>query len=120
MSLMIIISAIILVASKIPDLFTTLVKIKVIDDERNPLARACMHKLGIRNGLYFIFGVYQTIAGVFVYICYLADSFWWDLQLILSAIIIGVFNVAVAHYNWYQRHNYFTRLIGKVGHRFYG
>ena len=114
-----IISAIILVASKIPDLFTTLVKIKVIDDERNPLARACMHKLGIRNGLFFIFGVYLTIAGVTVYICYLADSFWWDLQLILSAIIIGVFNVAVAHYNWYQLHNYFTRLIVKMGRRFY-
>jgi len=114
-----IISAIIFVASKIPDLFTTLVRIKVIDDERNPLARVCMHKLGIRNGLFFIFGVYLTIAGAMVCICYLVDSFWWDLQLILSAIIIGVFNVAVAHYNWYQRHNYFTWLIMKMDHGFY-
>ena len=116
---MLIISTVILVASKIPDLFTTLVKIKVIDDERNPLARACMRKLGISNGLFFIFGVYLTIAGAMVYICYLADSFWWDVQLILGAIIIGIFNVAVAHNNWYQRHNYFTRLIVSMASRFY-
>ena len=114
-----IISAIILVASKIPDLFTTLVKIKAIDDERNPLARACMRQLGIRKGLFSIFGVYLTIAVAMIYTCYRADSFWWDLQLILGALIISVFNIAVAHYNWYQRHNYFTRLIDKIGRRFY-
>lgn len=119
MSLMMIISAIILVASKIPDLFTTLVKIKVIDDERNPLARVLMRKLGMRNGLFFVFGIYLTIVGAILYICYLVDSFWKDLQLILGAIIIAVFNIAVAHYNWYQRHNYFTRLIVTMGRRFY-
>lgn len=119
MSLILIISTIIVVASKIPDFFTTLMKIKVIDDERNPLARVCMRKLGITNGLFFIFGVYLMIAGAMVYTCYLADSFWWELQLIVSAIIIGVFNVAVAHYNWYRRHNYFTRLIMKMDPGFY-
>ena len=111
--------AIILALSKLPDLHSTLVRIRYVNQERNPVARFLMKKTGIKSGLYILTAIYMVIVVLTTYIAWSDIVPFSKIYFIVMGLIISAFNLGVAHHNYTGEDNFFTKVINKITGRFY-
>ena len=111
--------AIILAFSKLPDLYSTLVRIRYIRQERNPIARFFMKKTGIKSGLYILTVIYMVIVVLTTFIAWSDVAPYSKIYFIVLGLIISAFNLGVAHHNYTGKDNFFTKVINKITGRFY-
>jgi hypothetical protein len=116
MPLLIYLTSALIVLSKFLDCYTTSAQIVSIHQERNPLARLIMKRLGVRFTIWVIFVLALGIVGIStwsLFCCYTGIGYR------LGYIGIGAFiawvQFSVAHTNRTSRINFVTRfLLGKV------
>lgn len=105
-------SSLLVVVTKFLDCYTTDKGIRIIDQERNPLARKLMQRFGMRFTIWgiFLFTVLLVIAAL--YMLYGDDpSKLYKLAYIVVALFTSGAQAAVAHTNATGRLNVFTRFL---------
>lgn len=112
-------SLILFILSKIPDFHSTWMRIIVTNQEQNRWVCGVMQRSGIKTGLILVAVLYLLVVLLCYAFCLWADNLWLDLQFLLSAVIVSVFNLAVAHQNYTGKKNRLTRLITSKLGRFY-
>lgn len=114
MNYIIFIIAILLIVSKYFDCYTTSISIKQLSEERNPLARKIMMRIGIQTTIWTIFFISILIVflTVFILLNYYDTLLYKFIYIILGIIIIYA-QIAIAHTNKTQKLNKFTRLLNK-------
>lgn len=114
MELIIYMAAFLLTISKFLDCWTTSVRITHLEQEKNPLARLLMRKLGIQTAIWLVF-VLTTLIVFFTVFAAMDPGSGQAVQtaFVLIAAFISVVQFAVAHTNYYGKLNPITRFMLK-------
>ncbi len=108
------ITSALIILTKLLDAWTTVRGIRYPEQERNQLVSRWMKKYGINTTIFIVMLVVILIVSISQYriVCCM-HTIW----VMVSYIIIGLFlsyaNLAVAHSNYFQRHNAFTRWLSR-------
>ncbi len=106
--------SIIIIISKFFDCYTTASQITNLSQERNPLARKTMKKIGIQKTIWFVFILSNFIVIVSVWMLQsFFDNLFYKILYIALGTIISIFQFAVAYTNKTKRLNIFTKLLLK-------
>ena len=107
MNIELIITAVLMAATKLMDVISTLKCVSPTNPELNPLARWLMNKVGVRPAIWLVFVLVVTIIGVATWIAF---SVGWLFQIvfIVGGVMVSIIQAAVAHANWTQRQNWIT------------
>lgn len=108
--------SLLIIASKFADCYTTATQITHLQQERNPLARWLMKKVGIYTTIWGIFGL--AVVNVAVAVWLLNQIAAQEPAYYLYYIVLGSFvayaQFAVAHTNQTKKLNCITRLLLKI------
>lgn len=112
MEIIIYTAAFLLVLSKFLDCWTTSVRITHLEQEKNPLARLLMRKIGIQTAIWLVF-VFTTLIVLFTVFAAMDPGSGHAVQIafVLLAAFISVVQFAVAHTNYYSKLNPITRFM---------
>lgn len=106
-----IISALIII-SKYLDCYTTSSQITSVTQERNPLARKIMKRLGVHTTIWVIFGLTIIIVGISIWLLFsFYDTTFYKVLFIALGLFVALTQFAVAHTNKTKRLNMFTRFL---------
>ncbi|MBV6474452.1 MAG: hypothetical protein JPMHGGIA_02761 [Saprospiraceae bacterium] len=106
-----IISALI-IFSKYLDCYTTSSQITSVNQERNPLARKIMKRLGVHTTIWGIFGLTIIIVLVSIWLLFsFYDSTFYKIIFIAIGLFVALTQFAVAHTNKTKRLNIFTKFL---------
>lgn len=104
-----------IIVTKFLDCYTTHIKINDVTQERNQFARNLMYRYGKTKIIWgiFLFTIVIVISSHWILIKYYFQTPWiWGY--IILALIISVFQLAVAHTNYSRRCNIFTKWLLKI------
>ncbi|OWY21419.1 hypothetical protein C7N43_06960 [Sphingobacteriales bacterium UPWRP_1] len=121
MELTIYTAAFLLVLSKFLDCWTTSLRITHLEQEKNPLARFLMRKIGIQTTIWFIFAFTTALVLLTVFSAlapHTGQAVQW--AFVLLAAVISVVQFAVAYTNYYGKLNPITRFMLKRYKRWNG
>ena len=97
------------------DCITTQRKIRGVAMEFNPIARALMHRFGIKTTIWLAFAITIAVTALSQYwIQYQADSILWDYGYILSGGFTALIQGATALNNNQGRPNMVTRQLFRL------
>ncbi len=101
-----------IILSKFWDCYTTSSQITSITQERNPLARNIMKRLGVHTTIWGIFGMTIIIVGVSLWLLFsFYDTAFHKVLFIVVGFLVALGQFAVAHTNKTKRLNKFTRFL---------
>ncbi len=100
--------AVLLVATKLCDVVSTLQRIKHYAGETNPIARGMMTRLGTSNAVWVVFLLSLVIIGLSSFAAVTGGTFLQALFVLVGGII-AVIQASVAHCNWSGCDNIVTR-----------
>jgi hypothetical protein len=106
-----IISSLIII-SKFLDCYTTSSQITSVTQERNPLARNIMRRLGVHTTIWGIFGLTIIIVGFSIWLLFsFYDTTFYKALFIGIGLFVALTQFAVAYTNKTKRLNKFTRFL---------
>jgi hypothetical protein len=114
MNSLLIISGILLIATKFADCYTTDVQItkELISFERNKIARFLFRKFGIRNS---IWATWILTIAISVYTIYEAinNNLFTQISVLIIALFVSFVQAGVAYANYVQKPNFVTKTISR-------
>lgn len=115
MNYLIIISAFLVVITKLADVLSTLLFLKHgnIALERNRLARKLMFKIGHKSVVWGVFIIAIMVVAVSVWQVFIADNIWYEWAFIVIAILVSLFQASVAGYNYTGKSNLIVSWISR-------
>ena len=99
-----------LIATKLLDVLSTLVKIRHVNSETNPFARGLMQRLGTQRTVWLVFILAAAIISVAGFAA-LRGGPLMQIVFILFGSAIAVVQAAVAHANWTDADNRITHQV---------
>lgn len=121
---------VLLLATKLLDVVSTLKRIRNVDDETNPLAHSLMRRFGVRGGVAVVMGVYLAICALSYVLLLVPLAKWRELvemgeasgyyffayhvTMGMSLLLVSLVQAAVAHHNWSGRSNRITRIVARL------
>lgn len=114
MNLLIYAAAVSMVFTKFLDCYTTAVKITHIEQEKNPLARWFMRKVGVYPTIWIIFALTIAIVLFSTYFALIEPDVLWQIVFLGLAGFISGAQFAIAHTNYYGKLNFITRFMLRV------
>lgn len=110
MTLLVGLTSLVLVLTKLLDAVTTYIRMSAVIQETNPLARGLMSQFGVRTTIWLTtllaIGIISVSAGVAY-----RGSFWTQILFFIAGVLISIIQAAVAHSNWYGVDNFITRQL---------
>jgi uncharacterized membrane protein YeaQ/YmgE (transglycosylase-associated protein family) len=113
------IATLLLLLSKIPDLHSTWIRISGAHQERNLLVRSIIYRTGPQRGLILAMILYLARVASAHTLCKFLDGRMFNIQYLITATIVAVFNLAVAHANYTGRSNRLSQCILDLFRMFY-
>lgn len=112
LDVLVFLSGSLVVLTKYMDCITTARALRVIEQERNPLARKLMRRIGVKTTIWGIFILTIFLVVLATYILYSErPSNLYKLAFIGAALVVSSAQAAVAHSNATGRLNMFTRFL---------
>lgn len=108
------ITAILLIATKFLDSYTTDLRLKNIVQERNRFARLLMSKIGVRATIYGIWVLSIMIVAITFEIVIRIDTVLYSVSFIALGLSISIIQFMVAHHNYTGKTNFVTKLLLKI------
>ena len=102
--------AALLVATKLLDVVSTLLRIGYPRAERNAIARYMMIRLGTGSAAWLVFVLALIIIGV-AFVAAMRGGMTMQALFIIVGVPISIVQGAVAHCNWTGRDNFITRHV---------
>jgi hypothetical protein len=103
-----------IIISKFLDCYTTSTQITDLNQERNPLARKVMERIGIHTTIWTIFGLSIIIVGLSIWVLFVFyNTIVYKVLFISLGTFIAFTQFAVAHTNMTKRLNFFTKILLK-------
>ncbi|WP_163931453.1 hypothetical protein [Paraferrimonas sp. SM1919] len=100
-----------LVLTKLADCISTQLKIKSIGHETNPIARILMARFGIKGAIWLVFVISLLIIVISAYLVLEAESMLLSAGYITVGLFVSTVQAAVAHQNFTGSNNMITRRI---------
>jgi heme O synthase-like polyprenyltransferase len=117
MDIMVSIISIFIILSKYFDCHSTALKIRQVEDEKNPIARKIMLKYGIKTTIWAIFLLSVLIVGLSLMLIYVFyNNLWSKITYVIVGLLVSIVQIAVARNNYSGKTNFLTRiLLRKLG-----
>ncbi len=108
------ITSAIIIITKFFDAWTTVRGITHPGQERNQLVSGLMSKFGIKATIFvlMIFVIIIVSISQYMIVCCMQTN-WIMIPYIIMGLFLSYTNLAVAHSNYFQRHNAFTRWLSR-------
>ena len=118
MNILIIITAFLIIVSKFFDCYTTALMSKKVTDkyreEKNPIGRWLMKKLGFHNAIWIVF-IFTVIISLLVsYEVIISNDIYYSIAFIVLGAIISIIQFDVARTNYFQKQSFFTKFLSKI------
>ena len=104
---------ILLVATKLLDVLSTLHRIKDANSETNPIARKVMARIGTRKAIWITFLIAICVIGI-AGVAAINSSIAGQILFLIAGILISCIQAAVAHANWHGVDNAISKLVRKA------
>ena len=106
-----------ILVSKYLDCLTTSSNITNLNQEKNPIARKIMYRLGIKNTIWgiFVLTVIIVILSVLLLFNYYNTTFY-KVAFVIIGLIVSIIQFAVAHTNKTYRLNFLTKYLIKFAY----
>lgn len=116
MNLIITISSILVILTKLADVISTLRFLKTgnIGLERNKIARKIMFLIGSKRAIWGVFAFTIILVISIQFAIMRIDIYWYQWAYVVTALIVSIFQASVAFYNITGRSNVFVRLISRL------
>jgi len=114
MNFLIILTAILIIISKLFDVLSTIKILKSPYQERNILAKKIMMKIGIKPTCWIIWISIVILVTYYTYKTILSESLLEMYGFLIIGNIISIFQFAVAHYNHTGKNNIIIKLLRKT------
>ena len=111
MNLLVICTALLVVATKALDCLTTLRAVPVAAAETNPLARRIMQRLGVHRSVALVFVLATVWTCAIATVTILVNSTVYAALFVGLGLFVATVQAAVAHTNWTGRYNAITSCV---------
>ena len=115
MNIIIYLIGLLILVSKFFDCRTTSRQITSVSQEKNPIARKIMAKIGTHTTIWaiFVISILVVISSIWILFNFY-DNLFYKLTFVILGLIITITQFAVSHTNHTKRLNYFTKLLTKI------
>lgn len=83
-------------------------------EEKNPIGRWLMKKLGFHNAIWIVF-IFTVIISLLVsYEVIISNDIYYSIAFIVLGAIISIIQFDVARTNYFQKQSFFTKFLSKI------